>query len=329
MANSELITFAKIDANLDLNPKIRAAGRNGREVFEFVVRRNAALGLEGSVSMSVVRHSYLADVLMMTVADAADGLASAVTAGLLRLDSENQTVTIVGWEKNWGRGTNSGSERQARYIAKQRERKQPVTTVADATVTATVTSDVSCDASDVTDVIGDAEERRGEEKRDQRDASLFPISESDPKPTKRKSKTKQPIGTDLELVSARLVLSKLGERNGVKYSGSPDHLKLIVDRYREDDLTEFDLRAIVAFCAAPESAGGKGWLDSESMRKHLTPETLFGPKTHTRYIDGARSWAASRGLLPSDDKPTSATPVDAKPKTRMLVLNGNDVEVPA
>jgi len=97
--------------------------------------------------------------------------------------------------------------------------------------------------------------------------------------------------TEVERESAMRVLSKLSERNGVQYQGSVAHLRLIIGRLREGR-SELDLRKVIAFCAEPQSKGGKGWEDDEKMRQYLTPETLFGPETIQRYIDAALSFAA-------------------------------------
>ena len=85
---------------------------------------------------------------------------------------------------------------------------------------------------------------------------------------------------------AMRVLGKLGERNGVAYEGCDDHLRLVVGRHREGR-SERDLRAVVAFCAEV-----KKWEGDPDWEHCLCPETLFGPKNITRYLDPARSWAA-------------------------------------
>lgn len=82
------------------------------------------------------------------------------------------------------------------------------------------------------------------------------------------------------------VLAKLGERNGISYTGCDSHVKLVVERFREGR-TEIALRKIIAYCAE-----GKKWEGDEKMREHLCPETLFGPQTISKYHDAAQSWAA-------------------------------------
>lgn len=154
--------FAKVAADLDHHPKIREAGRNGREVFAFVLRVNANQGRAGWVSARHVRPRYLSDVLMMPESDAVDGLERAVTAELLRVDGDQ--VHIVGWDDEWARGPIDGATRTAQWREKTTARMPRVTTSDVANVTVT-----KCDDENVTQShrdAGDASEKsREEEKR--------------------------------------------------------------------------------------------------------------------------------------------------------------------
>lgn len=102
--------FAKVAANLDRHPKVRRAGRAGREVFLFLLRRNADLELAGVLPAINAEPWYLADELMMPEAEAADGLDRAVAAGLLVLDGDQ--VVIAGWDDDWGKRPQTDAERQ-------------------------------------------------------------------------------------------------------------------------------------------------------------------------------------------------------------------------
>lgn len=114
-------------------------------------------------------------------------------------------------------------------------------------------------------------------------AAVGPASIS--KPRSRKAKPSEP--TDSERASAMRVLSRLGQRNGVAYTGGAEHVRLIVNQLRSG-VSELELRAIGGYCQ--ESLG---WgTDKPEMGKYLTPETLYGPKTISRYLDPARTWAA-------------------------------------
>jgi pyruvate/2-oxoglutarate dehydrogenase complex dihydrolipoamide acyltransferase (E2) component len=94
--------------------------------------------------------------------------------------------------------------------------------------------------------------------------------------------------TPAERASAEVVLARLGAQNGVTYSGTEKHVSLIAAQLRAG-VTEVELRAVVAYCADPEAEGALGWRDSAKMRKHLCPETLFGPQNISRYLDPARA----------------------------------------
>ncbi len=105
---------------------------------------------------------------------------------------------------------------------------------------------------------------------------------------RRKPKPSEP--TAIERAASMRVLEKLTERNGVRYSGSPEHLRLITNHLRAS-VPEMDLRFVVAYCAAE-----LGWADDPEMAKYLRPETLFGPKTIAKYLDPARAWVAKMPL---------------------------------
>ncbi len=99
-----------------------------------------------------------------------------------------------------------------------------------------------------------------------------------------RSKPPKSTATDAELQSVRVVLEKLSAQNGVRYSGTNEHTRLIVNHLR-GGVTELDLRAVIGYCADE-----LGWKSDAEMAKYLRPETLFGPKTIARYLDPARTW---------------------------------------
>lgn len=111
-----MTAWAKIAVDLDSNPKIRKAGRNGREVFLFVIRRNAALDLGGRVPAMHVDAWYLADQLMMSESEALSGLSRCVQAGLLR--EVDGFFVIVGWNDEWAKRPLTEAERKQRQRAK-------------------------------------------------------------------------------------------------------------------------------------------------------------------------------------------------------------------
>jgi hypothetical protein len=145
--------WAKMDARLDTSPKIRKAGRNGREVFLFLLRRNRLLaggGADGRVPASNIEPWYLAEQLMMSEADAVTGVGNAVTAGLIAVSSD--FVTICGFSEEWGgKAALSPAEKQKAYRDRQRGQ------VALPTVT---------EACNESNALPRREEKRGEENRE-------------------------------------------------------------------------------------------------------------------------------------------------------------------
>lgn len=125
--------WCQVDAHLDLNPKIRAAGHLGSAVFQFVLRMNALRGFRGHVPVGYLRPNHLAGVLMMTTDEARNGVTAAVTAELLWLDQQTDQVHIVGWTPEWGKQAKSNAERQAAF--KQRKKLKTQLTLPEVTET--------------------------------------------------------------------------------------------------------------------------------------------------------------------------------------------------
>lgn len=98
---------------------------------------------------------------------------------------------------------------------------------------------------------------------------------------KRRARRPKAGPTDAERGVALRVLERLGSHNGVRYSGANEHVALVAARMR-DGVDEAELRAIVVHCV-------NQWSDKPEMQEYLRPETLFGPKTHAKYLEPARS----------------------------------------
>ena len=125
--------FIKVAADLDSNPKVRRAGRAGREVFLFVLRRCNLQERDGRCSLANVEPWYLADQLMMPEAEAAEGVERAIAAGLLAIDGDQ--VVICGWDDEWAKRPADGAERTERW--RNRRRAEAVTDAASPGVTVT------------------------------------------------------------------------------------------------------------------------------------------------------------------------------------------------
>jgi hypothetical protein len=144
----ERIAFCKVDAHLDTNPKVRRAGRDGRDVFEFLLRRVAIAHTYGEVPVKFIEAWYLADMLMMSEDEARHGVSQAVTARLIEIDATAGLVRIVGWGKEWG--FRYSSDRMAEKRERDKEKSnaaksdKPVT-ISDAPLRDVTVSD-ACDA---------------------------------------------------------------------------------------------------------------------------------------------------------------------------------------
>jgi len=165
--------FVKVAADLDSNPKIRRAGRAGREVFLFVLRRTNLQERDGRCSLSNVEPWYLADQLQMPETEAADGLQRAIAAGLLAIDDGQ--VVVCGWDDEWAKRPAEGAERTERWRNKRRlnqasARSRPVTVTGDEVPVASTSPPVpaaapaSATSSPVTEVASPSvTERHGDE----------------------------------------------------------------------------------------------------------------------------------------------------------------------
>lgn len=94
--------------------------------------------------------------------------------------------------------------------------------------------------------------------------------------------TRKPKSSESEIAAATRVLEALTERNEIPYT-SPDHVKLVVERLR-DGVDEFELRAVIAYCA-----DNLRWAVDEKMRGNLQPHTLFHASKIAKYLDAARA----------------------------------------
>lgn len=154
--DDEQIIFAQVDADLDSHPKIRKAGAFGRQVFEFILRRNARRGFKGSVPISHVDADYLAEQLMIDAADAVTGVTKAVTAKLIELDERAGLVRIVGWHASWGKRAKEGKERTREWRERNKAKEPDQVTTGDA-----------CDETPSHVTTGDKSDAREEKRREE------------------------------------------------------------------------------------------------------------------------------------------------------------------
>lgn len=175
---SGMAGWAKMAANLDRNPKVRAAGADAREVFLFFLRVNRDLGTDGSFPSLYGGPAYLAEVLMRDVTHVTLALARGQEHGLFEISPE--AVRIVGWDDDW-RSPKTAAQR----VREHRERKRAAVTRC---------NEVKRDETRVT---ARGEERRGEEKRREKKKSSSPVA---------------PISPAEAVELAELLATRIGER---------------------------------------------------------------------------------------------------------------------
>lgn len=238
--------FAKMAGTLDSNRKIRKAGRDGRDVFLWVLRQVALRDSDGAVPTDdLTDFDYLADQLMCSPADAERGVAAACAAGLLVTDNEHGVTRIAGWDSDWSRRPMSNAERQALYrlrhgSGKDNHRESPKrVTEAPLPVTDEVTSNV-------------VEESRVEE-REGRVTPPLTLVPSEPKSDRV---------ADLWAEQERLRAESLPGCRSL--SLTKDRRKLVQAALRAG-YSEDDLRAsLAAYAAEANRSGSLEWFNGET-----------------------------------------------------------------
>ncbi len=111
------MSWAKMAANLDRNPKIRAAGPDAREVFLYFLRVNRDIDADGELPPGYASIPFLANELMRDETDMKRGLFHGAQCKLFEYDLSG--VRILGWDETWAE-TGSSTER----VRKHREKKK-------------------------------------------------------------------------------------------------------------------------------------------------------------------------------------------------------------
>ena len=173
--------WCKVDANLDTNHKIDAAGFWGSTVYQFLLRLNRLRDATGQLPIGCADGEYLARHLNLHGVEGVTddvtilcrrGFERCVDADLLRVD--DATITIVGWDEDW-RGPKSDAERARDYRQRQRAVTGPSRVQSDAvTDVTTVTDQSSVDQSKVdqsrsSPVAATSPRRRGGERHSAND----------------------------------------------------------------------------------------------------------------------------------------------------------------
>ncbi len=298
--SKEKTTFAQVDANLDLNPKIRKAGRDGREVFEFILRRNAAIDGNGSVAIKYIDPDYLADILMMSPKEAANGTKRAASADLIKLDTDLGVVWIIGWTEEWGRKAKSGAQRTETWREREKERSshKPSESLMGRDVS---NEDVTtCDGGDESNdgvTVGDESDAlRVEKSREERESGKpdnLPPAES--------------AESDRVAIFASAAVGEINRIAATRYQ--PDAAETV------KNCTALVKRKFTPAQAVAVIRSKRDWLSDERMLKHFNPSTLLRPSKFASYSDDLEARRPVARDLTPDEPPDfgSAYSIQAAP----------------
>lgn len=310
---SEPISFAKMAADLDQNPKVRRAGRNGREVYLFVLRRVAALRAQGVVPVSNVDPGYVSDILQMTEDEAEAGLTACLRPwrsfgggeepGLLEI--RGGEVFVCGWSDDWGRSPMTGAERQERYQSRKKAQLQlpahAAVTAGDAAVTASDASDAAVTAADESDASDGSDQIRLDQREGEARAGARP-------PTKSALPGGWAPGPDDPNTHAALEAKARGV-----------DVEHALAKFREHQVSK-------AGTAADWDAAWRKWL----LQEHATPQTVIAATARVdreRHAKAARE--RERGELAQQRHAAQADRAEVQRIARAAVTNNFQVPVKA
>jgi len=294
-----------MDGGLDSNPKIWRAGRAGREIFLFLLRRNALLEAHGEIPAANVDPEYLATQLQMSVTESNDGVTGAVTAGLIEISGD--VIRFVGWDETWA-GPMSNAERQASF--KNRHKQLHIDT-RKSNEKVTAGNGAPLPETESNRLRGEEirEEKRREEKRTQPNSNAsWGDFRSDGlaegtfagQPEKKPRRKPGLAGASAdELGIIERVLERLSDRSGRSYSPKTEtHAQRILRLLRLGH-SEGDIRMVVWDRA-------NAWSGNEKMQPYLRPHTLFSPEKFPDYL--AEAIAADAADKREEQSRTSPAP---------------------
>lgn len=257
--------WAKMDARLDSNPKIRRGGRNARDVFLFLLRRNRLLRCGGRLPLANIEHWYLADQLMISEKEAEEGVSRGVVAGLIAI--EKDAVVICGFDSDWGgQAPLSDAERSKKYRERHAASRE--------------TRDSSRDGRDESDASRRREEKRLEEKREKESTSGkpdIPVLSLVPA-----APASDPVGE-----AAKPVIELLNKLTGKRYAADSDVVLENVRKLLSKKHTVETMLDVVRFKHGQ-------WATDAKMAAFLRPSTLLRPAKFAEYLQDMR---AGPGLL--------------------------------
>jgi len=273
--------WAKMDARLDSHPKIRKAGRNGREVFLFALRRRRLRhggSAERRIPASDLEPWYLADQLMMSEADAEEGVKRAAMARLISVDAEE--ISILGFDDEWdGTAPMTAAQRKRSQRERERARRGGVESAGhgesrDDRDSHEASRDVRDDRDCHADQIREEEIRR-EERED------LSSGKPDAVPVLLAPEMVEPAADPVREF-AQAAVAELNTQTGSRYQADSEMVlksarALVARRYTASDA--------VAVVRAKSAA----WRSDPKMAEYLRPATLLRPSNFAAYVEDLRA----------------------------------------
>ncbi len=266
------IAYAKMDINLDNSRKIRRAGRNGRDVYLWVLRQVAMRDSEGEMpAVDLEDHEWLADQLMCSVADVREGIEAAKRTSLI--DVVDGVCFVVGWGDEWAKRTSTGAERQARY--KKRRLASPGDGGDGAKSEVTEVTEPRHPVTEVTEGDGgDAGKERKERKESERHPGeapgLFSGVPVEPKPP-----------TPAETLSA-VACAEINRLTGSRFDPATKATADLCVRLAKAGHTPDEALLVIR-------DKHREWSPNPEMRQRIVPGTLLALANFEKYLDELRS----------------------------------------
>lgn len=112
--------WAKIDAGFFRNPKVRKAGRDGREVYLWLLLVNRAHDFNGTIPANYADPKYIAREIEMRPYLVAAALSRCVAAQLIAV-SPRGDAALCGWDGDWRTKADDSRERVRKHRANKAE----------------------------------------------------------------------------------------------------------------------------------------------------------------------------------------------------------------
>lgn len=293
------LRFAKVDATLELNPKIEEAGFWASTVYQFLLRVNRLHECDGRIPARYLRPKYIAKRLDMFTAEGLDSSALGIVERAIArcqdsevelLERDGDEFLLVGWDSEW-KGAKTEAERSKDYRDKKK-RSRSKCDDRDAKEAVTIQEAPSRTESDSPPIVTDSHEPSRSDSDDGDATRSSRIERREEKRRKEESNPpKAPQGAksaDTRILNeANSILVQLNAEADQRFSPLSKSdwgpvVKALTASKDEPAVPVAELALIVEHrCAL--------WLGTE-REEFLRPKTLFAPDKLSGYRSAARKW---------------------------------------